>query len=218
MGDLVFWDVDTQVDFMSPAGALSIAGAGEIEDNLRRLTAYAREHAIRIVASVDFHTPGDAELSAEPDFLETFPPHCLRGTPGQAKVDATAPLDPLWIDSDPEPRDELVARVLAHGGEIVFRKQRFDVFSNPNVEPVLEALDPDEVVLYGVALDVCDAHAIEGLLSRGRAVTLVEDAARAIDPARGRALVEGWRGRGVRVVSTEDVLAGGARPRASSTP
>lgn len=206
MGGTIFWDVDTQVDFMRPDGKLYVKGAEEIEPNLRRLTAYARERSIPIVGSVDYHAETDAELSAEPDFDATYPPHCLRDTPGQGKVEATAPRNPLWIDSEPRDPDELEEFVRRHEGEIVFRKQNFDVFSNPNVDPVLDALDPDEVVLYGVALDVCDAHAIEGLLARGRRVTLVTDAARAIDPSRGDRMIEGWRARGMDVATTDEIV------------
>jgi nicotinamidase-related amidase len=98
--------------------------------------------------------------------------------------------------------------VRGHRGEIVIEKSRFDVFTNPNTDTVLEALAPDSIVVYGVAQDVCDAHAIRGFLERGRArIVFVEDAARPIDAARGRDLVDKWRRRGVRVVRTDDVLA-----------
>jgi nicotinamidase/pyrazinamidase len=206
MSSQVFWDVDTQVDFMEPGAALYISGAEQIVDALAALTRHAHVRGIRIVGSVDFHDRSDSELSADPDFLETFPPHCLQGTRGQRKIEATTPSDPLWIDSAPWPRAELEAAVRGHPGEIIFRKQRFDVFSNPNVDIVLDTIDPGEIVLYGVALDVCNAHAIEGLLSRGRRILLVEDAVRAIDPERGARLVADWVRRGVRLVSTDEVV------------
>ncbi len=39
----------------------------------------------------------------------------------------------------------------------------FDVLSNPNTEMVLEILKPKDIVLYGVSLDIRDAHIIKGL-------------------------------------------------------
>ena len=54
------------------------------------------------------------------------------------------------------------------GREFLLLKKHFDVFTNPNAEPLLELLDPDEVILFGVATDVCDDAAILGLLDRGR--------------------------------------------------
>jgi nicotinamidase/pyrazinamidase len=204
----IFWDVDTQVDFMVPGGKLYVPDAAAITANLERLTRYAREHGIPRVASVDDHAPEDPELSDRPDFRETFPPHCLRGTEGQKKIPATAMASPVVVPNRREDRAALRARLRAHPGEILIEKSRFDVFANPNTDAVLDALAPQTIVVYGVAQDVCDAHAIEGFLERGSArVVFVEDAARPIDAERGRQLLERWKGQGVAVVRTEDVLA-----------
>jgi nicotinamidase-related amidase len=91
----------------------------------------------------------------------------------------------------------------------LFLKHWFDVFSNPNLLPALDALRPDRIVLYGVALDVCDKYAVEGLLRERPAIslTVVTDAVRAIDPAAGAALLEDWRGRGVRLATAAEILA-----------
>ena len=83
---VVLWDVDTQVDFMHADGKLYVPGAESIIPNLKRLTDYAHQHGIRIVASADDHVAGHRELSDQPDFRETFPLHCMRGTPGQRKI------------------------------------------------------------------------------------------------------------------------------------
>ncbi len=79
----VFWDVDTQVDFMSPDGKLYVPGAETLAPNLGRLTDYAHANRITIIASADDHVMAHAEISETPDFQDTFPPHCMRGTPGQ---------------------------------------------------------------------------------------------------------------------------------------
>ena len=102
-----------------------------------------------------------------------------------------------------------VKQHLERGGEVIFRKQRFDVFSNPNVDTVLEAVRADRVVVYGVALDVCDRYAIEGLLNRKRyRVALVQDAARAIRPEEGERLVADWAARGVCMMTTGQIIGG----------
>ena len=102
-----------------------------------------------------------------------------------------------------------VARHPAHDGDLLFHKHWFDVFTNPNLLPALDALAPERVVLYGVALDVCDKYAVEGLLRHrpDLPVTLVTDAVRAIDPAAGAALLEDWRRRGVRLATSAEVLS-----------
>jgi nicotinamidase/pyrazinamidase len=209
MIDRLFWDVDTQYDFMRADGRLYVPGSDEIIPVLGRLTRYAHERGIRIIASADDHVPGHRELSPAPDWKATFPDHCMRGTPGQRKIPETALADPLVIEPEPQDPARLAARVRAHRGDILFHKHWFDVFTNPNVLPVVDALAPSRIVLYGVALDVCDKYAIEGLLRHrpGIPLTLVTDAARAIHAEAVPALLEDWRRRGVRLATSPEVLA-----------
>lgn len=206
----LFWDVDTQVDFMLPEGKLYVPGSVEIVDALRRLTDHAHAQGIRIIASADDHVPGHRELSDTPDWVETFPEHCMRGTPGQRKIAETALRHPLILDPSPRDPGELAETVRAHDGDILFLKHWFDVFTNPNVLPVVDALAPAQIVLYGVALDVCDRYAIEGLLTHrpGILLTLVTDAARAIDASRAEGLLADWQSRGVTLTTTDEVLRG----------
>ena len=202
----VFWDVDTQVDFMSPNGKLYVGGAETIVGNLAALTDFAHRNGIRIVGSSDNHDPTDDELSQAPDFTNTFPPHCLSGSPGQARIRETVLRDVLVVEPE-DAIETVLERLRNHGGDILFHKRYFDVFTNPNVGPVVDALDLDEVVLYGVALDVCNRYAVEGLLSRGEvAITVVTDAVRAINEDARGALLGDWQGRGVAVATTAEVV------------
>jgi nicotinamidase/pyrazinamidase len=207
--DLIFWDVDTQGDFMKADGRLYVPDSEAIIPVLARLTSHAHRHGIRIIASADDHLPGHPELSDQPDWLETFPPHCMHGTPGQAKIPETGLRHPLVIEPEPLDAARLAARVRSHDGDILFHKHWFDVFTNPNVLPVLDALAPAAVVLYGVALDVCDRYAIEGLLHHrpGLRLSLVTDAVRAIRPEAAGALLADWEQRGVRLTTSDQVLA-----------
>lgn len=207
MSKVIFWDVDTQYDFMMEAGDLYVQDAESIIPNLEKLTQYARTHSIPIFGSVDEHTEENAEISDEADFLDTFPPHCMKGTPGQEKIDATKPRNPLWIESREYDESELAQLVKEHDGEIIFTKQRFDVFSNPNVDAVLDIVKPEHIVVYGVALDVCNAYAIEGFLKCGRyKISLVKDATKPINPDRGKELIEKWKSKGVQILTTEEII------------
>lgn len=209
MGRTIFWDVDTQYDFMMPDGKLYVPAAETLLENLSRLTHYARSHGVQICGSVDYHLLSDPEISDKPDYHETFPPHCLQGTPGQEKVAATRPNDPLWIESRKYEIDSLEKILKDHKGEVIFRKQKFDVFSNPNVLDVLEFLKPTDIVVYGVALDVCDAYAIEGFLKLKRyEIYLVEDAVKPIYEDKGRESIASWKTRGVKTISTSDIVLG----------
>jgi nicotinamidase/pyrazinamidase len=207
--DLLFWDVDTQVDFMKADGRLYVQDSEAIIPVLARLTDGAHRRGIRILASADDHVAGHRELSDRPDWQETFPPHCMRGTPGQAKIPETTLHHPLVIEPEPADPAVLAARVRTHEGDLLFLKHWFDVFTNPNLLPALDALAPAAIVLYGVALDVCDRYAIEGLLRHrpGIRLTLVTDATRAIHPDQAEALLHDWSARGVTLATAAEVLA-----------
>jgi nicotinamidase/pyrazinamidase len=205
---MLFWDVDTQHDFMKSDGKLYVQGSEEIIPVLKRLTDYAHRKGIRIIASADDHVAGHRELSTSPDWKETFPDHCMRGTPGQEKIAETRLRNPLVIEPERQDPAALAVRVKHHDGDILFHKHWFDVFTNPNVLPVVDALAPTRIVLYGVATDVCDRYAIEGLLLHRPSlpITLVSDAQRAIDPKAGARLIEDWKSRGVRLATSSEVM------------
>jgi nicotinamidase/pyrazinamidase len=196
----ILWDVDTQVDFMLPDGKLYVGGAEETIPAMERLVEAARSAQIPHVASADDHELTDVEISEQPDFQVTYPPHCLRGTRGAAKVPATAQEDPVPLALTVVPEKWL------RGREFLLLKKSFDVFTNPNAEWLLERLDPEQVIVFGVATDVCDDAAIRGLLQRGRTVTFVEDAARGLDEARTAACAAAWRGAGVRFATSDEVV------------
>ena len=197
----VLWDVDTQIDFVHPDGKLAVPGAVDAVPAMARLVAAARDAGIPHVASADDHELTDPEISEEPDWATTYPPHCLRGTRGAEKVAETRQLDPVPLALTVVPERWLAGR------EFLLLKKHFDVFTNPNAGPLLERLDPDEVILFGVATDVCDDAAVRGLVARGRAVTFVEEAARGLDEARTAVCLDAWRGAGVRFASVDEVLA-----------
>ena len=198
----ILWDVDTQVDFVHATGKLAVPDAESAVPAMAKLVAAARAAGITHVASADDHELTDAEISAEPDFLTTYPPHCLRGTRGAAKIAETEQADPVPLALTDVPAEWL------RGREFLLLKKSFDVVTNPNAGRLLELLDPAEVILFGVATDVCNDAAIRGLLARGRAVTFVVEASRGLDEARTSACTAAWREGGVRFASLEEVVAG----------
>src|SRR2546421_5951346 len=202
----ILWDIDTQNDFMLPEGKLYVPGAEETAPAMARLVAAARQAGIIHVASADDHELTDPEISGEPDFRNTYPPHCLRGTPGAERVPETKQVDPLPLSLVPFPPG-LVPGLIEGRRELLFLKKNFDVFTNPNTAAVLDVLDPDEIVVFCVATDVCDDAAIRGFLLRGRRVRFVEDAARGLDEGRVAACTADWRERGVEFSTAEEVIA-----------
>ena len=194
---------------MDASGKLYVPDAEFIKPNLKRLTDYAHERGIRIVATADDHEPGHRELSSSPDFRETFPEHCMRGTPGAQKIPETALAAPVVVEPAPTPSEQLARLLRTRDGDVLIRKHWFDVFTNPNADVVIDALSPTDVVVYGVALDVCNRYAIEGLLARGVPhIHAVTDATKPIHAEVADELLESWRQRGVRLVTTNQVVTG----------
>ena len=197
----VLWDVDTQFDFMLPDGKLYVPRAEETVPAMKRLVDAARAAGLVHVASADDHELTDGEISAEPDFVTTYPPHCLRGTRGARKIPETEQEEPVPLGLGPVPD------LYLEGREFLLLKKSFDVFTNPNTERLLDRLGPDEIVVFGVATDVCDDAAIRGFLARGLKVRFVEDAARGLDDERVAISTTFWRERGVEFTTVEEAIA-----------
>jgi nicotinamidase/pyrazinamidase len=194
-GPLIFVDVDTQRDFLEPGGALFLAGSGAIRPHLARLTRFARDREIPVLATACAHQPGDPEFA-------TFPPHCLVGTSGQARIPETDwPGSPVFEAGGPPP-DPIPPHLTIH-------KQRYDVFSNPDAGRLVEhyGRGGPRFVVYGVATDYCVRCAVEGLLGRGRRVAVVADAIRAVDPSAEADLLTGFA-RGGALLTMTDVVCG----------
>ena len=98
----IFWNVDTQYDFMrddeSFKGALAIPGARAIEGNLAKLTRLAEAKGIQVVNTADWHRKDSPELSNNPDFVNKFPSHCLQNTKGAEYIPATNPENPYRVE------------------------------------------------------------------------------------------------------------------------
>ena len=206
MGGTILWDVDTQVDFVEPGGKLYFAGAEEAKPAMARLVEAARDVGLVHVASTDQHELTDPEISEQPDLDSTWPPHCLLGTPGAEKIAETKQLDPLPLPLLPVPPG-ILRGLLAGRREILIPKKQYDPFTNPNTETMLDVLDPDRILLFGVATDICDDAAVRALLRRGRRIVFVEDASRGVDDSRVAACLAAWRESGVETTTAEDAVS-----------
>jgi nicotinamidase/pyrazinamidase len=206
VGGAIIWDVDTQVDFIEPGGKLYFAGAEAVRPAMAELVEAARAGGVVHVASCDQHELSDPEISQEPDFESTWPPHCLLGTRGAEKIPETKQLDPLPLPLVPVPQ-AIMRRLIDGGRELLIPKKQYDPFANPNTETLLDVLDPDEILLFGVATDICDDAAVRALLRRGRRVAFVEDASRGVDESRVAACLAAWREGGVRFTTAGEAAA-----------
>lgn len=194
--NLLFWDVDTQADFMDPEGKLYVPQAEKIIPNIQRLNTWAESHDVQVVSSTDAHLPSDPEF-------QIYSPHCLVGTPGQKKVAGTV-LPGHYVVPNRKVR---IPEDLGSYPQIIVEKQAVDVFTNPNIEPLLQELGKRRVVLYGVVTEICVGWAARGLTARGYHVDVVSDAIQHLDDFKGRATIEEIQRHGGLVLTTEEALA-----------
>lgn len=200
----LFWNVDTQEDFIDQAGKLYVKGAERIRPVLKKITDFAKAKKIRVINTCDYHYINSNELSPIPDFKTSFPQHCMAGTSGAEFISETQPESPLLIDWDPE---------LAIFGElddpekfrnVVIRKDAFDAFAgNPHTGKIVDILHPDKVFVYGVTTNVCVDKAVMGLSERGIKVYVFKDAIKELPglPLPFRT----WKSAGIELISFSDI-------------
>ncbi|MCZ4694401.1 cysteine hydrolase [Ancylomarina euxinus] len=174
--ELLFWNVDTQFDFMSESGKLYVPGSEEILPALKCLTSLAKENHIQVVNTADHHFPDAKELSDTPDFVNTFPPHCMADSPGANYMDETRPEAPEVIQWDKVYSNDELKKLISFRNLVVL-KDVFDVFEgNPNTQKLVKFLSPQKVFVYGVTTNVCVDCAVCGLAEQNIHVFVIEDA------------------------------------------
>jgi len=77
--------VDVQVDFVE-GGSLGVQGGLTVAAMIARHVRHFRNEYQFVVASRDFHENAPDHISDHPDFVNTWPRHCMAGTPGAAFV------------------------------------------------------------------------------------------------------------------------------------
>ena len=122
-----FLDIDTQHDFADPDGALAVPGAEAILDALAKLVAFSREKKLWLLSTADTHAPDD------PEFAD-FPPHCVAGTEGWAKIRQTTTIPYLAV----KPRAGALPPTLDRTTQVIFEKPTLDIFDNPNFAALVE--------------------------------------------------------------------------------
>jgi nicotinamidase/pyrazinamidase len=188
----VFFDIDTQFDFLYPAGALYVPKAELIVPAVAALNRFAAEHGIPVVSTTDAHAENDPEFAV-------WPPHCVAGTLGQRKPEATLLERRIVVPSRervPSPGD---------AQQIVLEKQTVDTFDA--IQPLLPMLQADRYVVYGVVTEICVLHAARGLLATGKPVAIVTDAVKALSAEASARVLEELRAAGAELTTISRTCA-----------
>ncbi|HYL35889.1 MAG TPA: isochorismatase family protein [Bryobacteraceae bacterium] len=179
----VFFDIDTQIDFLYPAGALYVPGAEQIVPVIAGLN----RRAPLVISTTCAHSENDPEF-------RIYPHHCVAGTVGQQKPAVTLR----------EKRATLPARVEG-AQQLILEKQQLDCFSNPHLKPLLAELGAERYVVYGVVTEICVKFAAFGLLKTGQRVELVTDAVKALDESAARAMFSEFAALGGHLTTCDQI-------------
>jgi nicotinamidase/pyrazinamidase len=213
-------DVDTQVDFCAPDGALFVGGAPAAMPQCARLVRAAVAEGAPLLGSVDSHAHDAWEFAGNGRVGPAgedprFPPHCVKGTAGWLKLPETLPVRFFFVPVVPDP--DAAARVPANTQAVYFEKEVYSLFANPNAAAVLDARIPSgpvEFVVFGVATDYCVRAAALGLVGwigerpgrAGSRVCVALDAVAAVTEAGGEAALGALREAGVSLRRTSELL------------
>jgi nicotinamidase/pyrazinamidase len=190
----VFFDIDTQIDFLFPAGSLYVPRAERLIPALNRLNRYAAAHGFAVVSSMDAHAEDD------PEFRQ-WPAHCVAGTTGQLKPAETLLEKRAIIGVAPGEYPVDGAQ------QILFEKNQLDITTSPNFRPLLKLLDASCYVVYGVVTEYCVRFAALALIATGKPVSLVTDAIETLRAEDSRKTLAEFTARGGRLTAVAEVCA-----------
>lgn len=177
--------VDVQNDFCE-GGSLAVAGGNAVAE---RLAGYLPSAGYDVVvATRDHHIDPGAHFSAEPDYVDSWPPHCVAGTPG-------AELHPALSGY---PFDAVFDK-----GEYAAAYSGFEGFADgTSLADWLAAHDVTEVDVVGIATDYCVRATALDAAATGRPTRVLLDLTAAVAPDRVDQVVAEFAGAGVEVTGS----------------
>ncbi|ALU11873.1 isochorismatase [Ignicoccus islandicus DSM 13165] len=171
--------VDMLNDFVRKDGKLYVEGAEEIIGNIKRLKEAFKEAGLPVIYTNDSHLPNvDKEL-------KLWGEHAVRGSEGAQVVEELKPEE----------------------GDYVVTKRRYSAFFSTDLDLLLRELGVREVVLTGVATNVCVLHTAADAFFRGYEVTVVSDGTMSVPKEdQGKWLEYMKTVYGARIASSEELV------------
>jgi nicotinamidase/pyrazinamidase len=191
MGSALFI-IDVQNDF-TEGGSLGVDGGAAVAEGITRMLAANPDRYDLVFASRDWHdghNDNGGHFHHEPDFVDTWPEHCVSGTPGAEYHPALA----------------------AHEIDVHVRKGQgkpaYSIFEGvtDDGEPLRDALDRLGVTaidVVGIATDYCVLASALDALASGRDVRVLTDLVAGVAPASSAAALQRLDDAGVELASSE---------------
>ena len=180
--------VDVQNDFCE-GGSLAVAGGAAVA---RRISAYVDEHRDDyrvVVATRDRHVDPGPHFADSPDYVDTWPAHCVVGTPG---ADFHPDLDTTHVDDVFDKGAHAAAYSGFEGADE--RGTTLDVY--------LRSHDVDAVDVVGIATDHCVRATAADANVNGYRTRVLTDLAAGVAPDTTAAALEQLTAAGVQVTTS----------------
>src|SRR5436305_5049659 len=176
--------VDVQNDFCE-GGSLPVGGGTEVAAGISAALAGAAPRWDHVVATKDFHVDPGAHFSATPDYVDTWPAHCVAGTPGS--------------EFHPELSTDRIEAVFVKG-EHAAAYSGFEGHAGPTgLAEWLRGRDVSTVDVVGIATDHCVRATALDAATAGFATTVLLDLAAGVAPATVDSALAELRSAGVTV-------------------
>jgi nicotinamidase/pyrazinamidase len=182
--------IDVQNDF-TEGGALQVLGGSAVAAGIATLLAEHPDRYDYVFASRDWHDDdndnGGHFATGEPDFISTWPEHCVAGTPGaeyHPALDISA-IDVHVRKGQGRPAYSIFEGV-TDGGE--------------TLPGVLERLEITDIDVAGLATDHCVLASTLDAVQSGRSVRVLTDLIAGVGRESSVAALEKLRAAGARLV------------------
>jgi nicotinamidase/pyrazinamidase len=178
--------VDVQNDFCE-GGSLAVAGGTEVA---RKITELLADHAYdHVVATKDYHIDPSTHFSDEPDFKDSWPPHCVVGTAG--------------VDFHPA-FDTTAVEAVFHKGHYSAAYSGFEGASaddGTSLADWLRAKGVDAVDVVGIATDYCVKATAADAVAAGFTTRVPLDLTAGVSPTTTAEAVDALRAAGVEIAN-----------------
>ncbi|MFC9897359.1 isochorismatase family protein [Nocardia sp. NPDC127579] len=178
--------VDVQNDFCE-GGSLAVAGGAAVAERISAHVA-TRDYAA-VVATRDYHIDPGPHFSDDPDFVDSWPPHCRVGTPG--------------AEFHPNLRTDRVEEIFAKG-EYAAAYSGFEgaAADGSTLAAWLRSRDIDAVDVVGIATDHCVRATALDAERAGFDTRVLLDLTAGVAPATVEAALEQMREAGIELQGT----------------
>lgn len=188
--------VDVQNDF-TEGGALAVQGGAELAADL---TAFLRAHRadyVAVIASRDWHDPegdngGHFALTGDPDFVTTWPVHCVAGSHGAAYHPA---FDTTFVTDHVFKGQGVPAYSMFEGHALDGRR----------VGELLQARGVTAVDVVGLATDYCVRASATSALAQGLQVRVLRPLVAGVNQASSAAALIELERRGATIAHASDL-------------